>query len=1215
MRTSTRCLALLIFLGVVSRGLFAAPIGYYRQPAIHDTTVVFVAEGDLWRVGIEGGSAIRLTSHPGEESRPAISPDGKLVAFVAQYEGPSEVYTMPLTGGLPTRRTYDGSGDGVAGWTRDGRILCSTRASSTLPDTQLETLDISSRDLAARRSIIPLAQAAEGTYDDDGKTLFFTRLAYQGSHTKRYKGGTAQQLWRFAKDDAEATPLTKDYLGTSRNPMWWHGRIYFLSDRDGTMNIWSMKPDGSDLRQHTHSDGWDLMSASLSDGRIVYQVGADLRLYDIGKDDDRALSITLDSDLDQTREHWVRNPVEYNSAAHIAPDGSRAVLTARGQVYVVPHRQGRLVEATHEQGVRFRDARFMPDGKHLLVLSDQSGEVEFWQAPANGVGKPEQLTTGAKVLRWEGIPSPDGKYIAHHDKNQRLYIFDMKAKSNRKIDESPVDSFSELSWSPDSKWLAYVAATPNLFRQIRLCEISTGKIVPATSTRFDSYSPAWSPDGKWLYFLSDRHLQTVVHEPWGTYQPEPFLDNRSEILLIALRKDQARSPFDPADELHPETADDSGKPEDQKTKPTTRPAQPTTGPSTRPAPATQPSPPTPESGLQEPEKSALGGANILVCREAASGGICPPHQMSPSTQPVPSTQRSSTTQSVASTQGASPQTQQAGKGKSKVPAIRIDIDGLQTRLVRAPIPPGNYSSLRVNDKSLFWLSSPTGQPHASLRGAPIVNDNLEVKTLVPDVESFELSADGKKILVQRGYEDGRGGTITSALFIIDARPDPADLGRAQLDLSRMRLEVIPREEWKSMFVDAWRMERDYFYDRNMHGVDWNAVRAKYEPLVARVTSRDELSDLLGQMISELSALHMFAAGGDMRSGQDRVMPAALGAALVRDEKEGGYRVGHIYRNDPDEPDWASPLSRFGVNVREGDVIEMIDGVPTLSSPDIAALLRQTAGRQVLLHVKPRKGKPRDVIVKPMSMGQFANLRYHEWEYTRRTKVEQASKGQIGYVHLRAMGGENFTEWAKGFYPVWNRQGLIIDVRHNRGGDIDSWIISRLLRKAWSYWSTRVSDFSTWNMQYAFRGHVVVLCDQWTASDGEAFTEAIKELKIGKVIGNRTWGGEIWLSFDNGLVDRGIASAAEMGVYGAKGSWLIEGHGVDPDMVVDNLPHATFEGKDAQLDAAIEYLQKRIKEDPVPPMPPPKYPNKSFHKPAKPAPPGPAAARSAEKSGA
>jgi tricorn protease len=324
-----------------------------------------------------------------------------------------------------------------------------------------------------------------------------------------------------------------------------------------------------------------------------------------------------------------------------------------------------------------------------------------------------------------------------------------------------------------------------------------------------------------------------------------------------------------------------------------------------------------------------------------------------------------------------------------------------------------------------------------------------------------------------------------------------------------------------------------------------------------------------------------------------VLPASLGARLARDESHDGYRVDHVFRGDPDTPGSLAPLSRYGVNVHEGDVIEAVNGVPTLSVADIGALLRNQADRQVLLRVKPRNGgASREAVVTPIAQPREDELRYAEWEYTRRLAVEEQGKGDIGYVHLRAMGSNDIAQWARDFYPAFDRQGLIVDVRHNRGGNIDSWVLEKLMRKAWFYWQSRIGD-PTWNMQYAFRGHVVVLTDAHTASDGEAFAEGFRRLGLGRVIGTRTWGGEIWLSSDNFLVDRGIATAAETGVYGPEGQWLIEGHGVDPDIVVDNEPHATYQGQDAQLDAALAYLRAEIKAHPVPVPPSPPYPKKGL----------------------
>ncbi len=1102
--------------------------GYYRQPAIHGDTIVFVAEGDLWRVGVAGGRATRLTSHPGEEGSPAISPDGKTLAFTAQYEGPTEVYTMPMDGGLPTRRTFDAGRAAVQGWTSDGRVIVSTDRFSTLPSQQLFTMDLKTGD----RELIPLAQAAEGCFEGSAKSpLYFTRLQFQGSNTKRYKGGTAQNLWKFVPGAKEAVPLTADYEGTSKRPMWWPGkdgpRAYFLTDRDGAMNIWSMSPDGKDLRQHTRNKGFDAAGASLDSGKIAYQLGADLRLYDIAADKDAPVPVTLDSDFDQERERWAAKPMDYVTAAHLSADGDRVALTARGQVFVAPARQGRLAAATHDRGVRYRAARFLGEGQSLVTLSDKSGEVELWETPANGLGAPTQLTSDAQVLRWDVMPSPDGKLIASHDKNLRLWIYDAAKKAATKIDESQIDDFADFAWSGDSRFLAYVTYADNSFRIIKVWSAETGKATPVTTDRFDSFSPEFSPDGKWLYFLSDRNLKTFVESPWGSNQPDPFLDKTTKIYQLALKPGQ-RSPFQATDEVF------AAKQKAEKAKKPTEP-----GDKDKPAEKTGDTyKPSADSAKKPGEPDAK---------------------------------------------------KDAAKEESKSPAkVEIEFDGLVARLYDVPIPAGNYSGLMVNDKALFYSSHDRGEPDKSaLMALAIQNDPIETKQIVGDVKSAEMSADGKKLLLRKA----------DTLYILDADPAPAgDLDKKAVDLSGWMLSITPRDEWRQMYTEAWRLERDYFWDTGMHAVNWNAMREKYRPLVDRVASRAELADILAQMIGELSALHMFVRGGDLRTGADQVQVASLGAVLTRDAI--GWKVERIYQADPDDPQLTAPLARPGVDVKAGDVITAIDGVGA-SAATPGELLRNRVGKQVLIHVKPGAPAPaagdveRDAVVVPMSAAAESDLRYHDWEYSRRRMVEEWSHGQIGYLHLRAMGGDNFTEFARGFYPVFTRQGLIVDVRHNRGGNIDSWILGKLMRKAWFYWSQRVGNPPSWNMQYAFRGHMAALCDEFTASDGEAFSEGFKRLGLGKVIGTRTWGGEIWLSSSNILVDKGIATAAENGVYGPEGQWLIEGRGVEPDMVVDNPPHATFAGEDAQLKAAVDHLMQLIKEKPVPPMAPPKRPDKSF----------------------
>ncbi len=1089
-----------------AEGGSATASGYYRYPAVHGDSIVFTAEGDLWRVGTKGGVAQRLTSHPGEESRAAFSPDGRLLAFSAQYEGPYEVYTMPVEGGLPTRRTFEGQGALVVGWTPDGKILYATRHFSTLPDLQLAVADLN-RGLTRT---LPLSQASDGVFDSAGKTLYFTRQHFQGSSTKRYQGGTVQNLWKFPLDASEAAPLTADFLGTSKSPMWWQDRVYFISDRDGTMNLWSMDSDGGDLRQHTSHKGWDVKWASLSQGRIVYQLGADLRLFDIASKDDSVIPITLASDFDQEREKWVKKPMDYLTSAHLSPDGDRLVLTARGEVFVAPVSQGRFVDATRQPRVRYRQTRFMPDGKSLLALSDETDELEFDKLPSNGVGQPEPLTHDGKIFRSDGVASADGKWIAYQDKNQQLWLVDLQQKRSRRIATSSAGGFSDFRWSPDSQWFAYVSRADNLYDRIWLYHVKDGGTTALTSDRLNSYSPAWSPDGKWIYFLSERHLESVVGSPWGPREPEPYFNEAVKIYLVSLLKD-GRSPFEPADELHPAETDQKSSDESADTKAT---------------------------------KNADKSRNSKKKR--------------------------------AKSEAKSAETNQP-------PVVAIDLEGIQNRVMPVPVSPGNYGELTVNPKQLYWLAHGIGSASkTNLMSLEITNAEPKPKALIEEIRAYELSSDGKKILARKADD----------FYVVDASAAAPVKLEKNIDLKSWTFSLNPRDEWRQMFVESWRLMRDYFYDPNMHGVDWPAIRQKYLPLVERVTDRAELSDLIADMVGELSALHIFVFGGDFREGQDQVKPASLGAELALDSAQEGYRIEHIYKSDPDYPERSSPLARPGLNLKEGDIIQMINGVPILSVPHPAGLLRDQAGRQVLLSVKRSAGKPREVVITPINLEQEADLRYDDWEYSRRRQVEELGKGDIGYVHLRAMGQKDIATWARDFYPVFNRKGLIIDVRHNGGGNIDSWILEKLLRKAWFYWQPRVGN-PLWNMQYAFRGHLVVLCDEHTGSDGEAFTEGFKRLGLGKVIGTRTWGGEIWLSFDNWLVDKGIASAAEHGVYGPEGKWLIEGHGVDPDIVVDNLPHATFRGEDAQLKAALEHLQQQIKLNPVTVPAAPPHPDKSF----------------------
>ena len=1068
--------------------------GYPRYPSVHGDTVVFTAEGDLWRTTTAGGTAVRLTSRAGDAVRAAISPDGKSLAYSAAYDGPSEVYVMPLAGGVPRRLTWSGEGVQVRGWTPEGEILVTTVQASTLREPQLAI--VSPLTSVLRR--VPLADARDGVFVDAGH-LVFTRYGLISDNFRGYRGGLTATLWHYAlRGDAEAQPLTRAADGNAHDPMAWRDRIVFLSDQDGVTNLWSMDRRGGDLRQLTRHRDFEVRSASISGDRVVYQQGASLHVLDLASGAATTMAISLTSDFDQLREQWVKHPLEQLTNLAVSTQGDRVALTAHGHVALAGVGALRRVDVFQPPASRLRNAVFMPDGKNVLAMSDASGENELWLLPADGRGPGRQLTRGADVIRWQAVPSPDGRWIAHDDKNGRLWLLDVASGKNELLDRRAAagwehELYGHLAWSPDSQALAVEETTDVVesFRhQIVLYRIADRSRHVVTSARYSSTSPTFGPDGHWLWFISSRDFLPLQDSPWGDRNMGPYFDRREGVYALALQPGN-RFAFRAADEL-------------------------------------------------EPAKTEAAAASA-----AASGAVG------------------------------------AAVAKTSVPAIVWD--GLAQRLQQVPLPAGNYTDLGVDAKRLWLLEAETSaEQKTALKTLALENNGPVPELFLADVREFALSADRRKVVVRRWAKKGAGD-----VFLFDAATKaPGEPAKFAVSVDDWQFAVEPADEWRQMFNDAWRLHRDWFYDPKLQGVDWLAIRHKYEPLLPGVTDRAELEDLTSQMVAELSLMHSQVRRGEIRHSEVDIRSGVLGADF--DRVADGARVRRIWRGDPERVFSLGPLARAEVGIVEGDIITAVDGKPVAAVPDIAILLRDKAGKQVLLDVQDRQGAQRRVVVVPAGANEAHRLRDVDWQWERRRRVAAASNGTFGYLHLDAMVGGDLSEFVREFYAASTAEGLIIDVRDNDGGNIDSILIEKLMRRAWEVWQTRDGSRAP-NMPDALRGNLVVIANQGTYSDGETFVEGIKRLKLGTVVGMRTAGAGVWLDNDNTLADGGIARAAQNAQVGLDGTRLIEGLGVVPDIEVDNLPHATFDGQDAQLDMAIKVLKDKRAASPWPAIPPFVYP--------------------------
>jgi tricorn protease len=1068
-----------------------------RFPDIHGDEVVFTYAGDLWLASVDGGTARRLTAHPGLELFGKFSPDGQWIAFTGQYDGDEQVYVVPVTGGMPRQLTFYpaagplpprwGYDNQVYGWSPDGTsvLFRSLRDAWDLTNAQLFTVSVD----GGMPEKLPMPESGAGDFSPDGARIVYSPLFRDFRHWKRYQGGWAQDLFIFDLDSYEVVQVT-DHVRSDRDPMWIGEKIYFSSDRDDILNLYSWDIATGTTEQVTTSTDWDVRwpSADPATGRIIYERNGTLELYDIGTASARQIEITVPTDGLAMRPGRV-DASDTIEDFGLAPKGQRAVFAARGDIFSTPIEHGATRNLTRSSGAHDREPAWSPDGSQIAFVSDADGEEEIWLVAQHGRETAQQLTDG-QAGRLSGLTwSPDGTHIAYRDQTARLLVVDVATGALTEVADDRSKFGLDWDWSPDGTFLAYSLAEDTGFRSLHIWQTSTDESRKVTTELFNDFSPAFDPEGNYLYFLSDREYAPQI----GSIEFNYLVDRETYVYALALR-DDVEHPFPPrSDEVEAAGEDKEETTSDDEAK----------------------------------EKKS----------------------------------KKKTKKSEEETDD---------EGEEKEP-ISIDFEDLGERIVRVPIDADNHVGLVAIEGHLLIVkggASYYGRQSDNQTELVVFSiEDREAETLVSGIQGVALSPDGAKVMVRQG-----GG-----YSVYDAKTGGGSSSKS-ISTSGLQVDRVPHEEWAQIFDEVWRRFRDFFYVENMHGWDWAALRERYRPWLEHVGHRSDLNYVISEMIAELNVSHAYVTGGDWIE-PERPNPALLGARFTLDEDSGRYRISAIFPGENGEDRYRSPLTDVGVGVAPGSYLLAINGVALTAEDNPFALLRHAGGTPVELTVsdKATGGAVRQVTVDPIR--DEDDLLYIDWVLSRHEYVSEKTDGRVGYIHLPNMGSAGIREWIKWFYPQIRKEGLVIDVRNNGGGNVSSMIIERLQREILMVDFERNNELSDPYPGAVFHGHLVALLDEDTASDGDQFAYAFRAAGLGKLVGKRSWGGVVGIYGGGQLIDGGGLSVPEAGSAGPDGSWVMEGHGVDPDVVIENEPAEILAGRDQQLDKAIEIVMAQIEAEP------------------------------------
>lgn len=1079
--------------------LAAEPTLMLRQPAVSKDHLAFVYAGDLWLADRSGGNARRLTSHAAAEFAPRFSPDGRSIAFSASYDGNTDVYVIGLDGSAPKRLTWHPTADVVSGWSPDGKRVLFASPREVLNNRSNQLYEVSVEGGYEKQ--VMMAVAFEGAWSADGKQLAYRpyNAAYAGmSGWRQSRGGSTPPVWVMdvASQKWQQIPHVN---ATDSAPVWAGSEVVFISDRaDGAANLFAFNPATQSLRQLTRETQWDVRSVDAVGTTLVYESGGRIQQIELAGGTPRVLDIQLTSIAPQARPQW-KDAGKTLTHAQLSSTGKRVVVSARGEVFTVPVKDGSVRNLTESPGVREKDALWSADGQRVAYLSDAPGmRHELVLQNQTGLGAKERFLLPKEgyfaLMDW----SPDGNQFVLQDNHLNLYRLSLVPGPQRgqlvrvatDVRRFGADGYA-VSFSPDSRWLAYTTSGENYFSRIVLHDLATGRNHAVTDGLAHAGNPAFSAKGDYLYFTASINSGPSQVGLDLSTQERP---RRAGLYAVVLAAD-GKSP------LAPKAGDEDGKKDDKK-----------------------------DENKDDKKEEKKDDKKDDKKADAKKDEKPKPEPVKP---------------------------------------IKVDLDGLADRVVALPVAERNYDNLVVaSDGALFYLQRPqpgaSNEPPQAERRATAELwrfdfEERKPKLLRTGIAEFSLSEDHKKLLL----------TVAGGKLEVGDANDKGD--SKPLDLSGLRARVDPKAEWKQIFDEAWWMEKEFFYDPAMHGLNWQAVYDRYLPQLAHVQRREDLNDLLVQMIGELQVGHNRAGGGDVHQ-EAPVAVGLLGADFV--VEQGRYKVARLYAGDRLSPNLRSPLTVAGLGVKEGDFILAINGHELMEPTNIYSLLENTVGKQVVIAIaRDAAGKGRrEITVEPIANESL--LRRWAWIDGNRRKVEQKSGGKIAYVYMPDTAGQGFEHFNRMFFAQIDKQALIVDDRRNGGGQAANYVTELLSRPYLGSWKDRDGlVFDT--PGGAIYGPKAMLIDQDAGSGGDFMPYAFKRVGLGPLIGKRTWGGLIGISANPPLTDGGFLTVPFFRFYTPDGEWRIENEGVSPDIDVELDPAAVNRGDDTQLDAAIADVLKRL----------------------------------------